>query len=72
MVHDISLELPTTRSMELLLIGFQHWYEMFRYLVSILFDLSNDDVGQCLLLLARIHFGLSDSPSVTIPFGYAT
>ena len=37
-----------------------------------LFDFSDDDVGQCLLLLARLHFGLSDSPSVAIPFGYAT
>jgi hypothetical protein len=43
---------PNHLAMELPLIGLQHWYEMFRSLVSMiyLFELSNDDVGQCLLL----------------------
>ena len=37
-----------------------------------LFDLSNDDIGHCLLLLlARLHFGLSESPSPSVPFTLA-
>ena len=37
-----------------------------------LFDWFNDDVGQCLLLLARLHFGLSESPSPSVPLTLAT